>query len=517
MGSTITGTMRSLRNEIGYDHLTLLTDVSILFQPDIRRNILSSVQKDDILAFTSLFGGVKDVSSLKKCHLEVNCGLSLIGHSVAMQSLVNSVFDESKSSDVTRFNDYTHLTEALFWHPSNNRDICPSSNAFSEVTDPLSGQPYLAVSLNYRLANTKCKWFETMQKRFPVNLDLHSRKVMISRKRSIEKTNKLLTRNNIAVGTERQKAKKFMSQWPTIFDGDKSPQQKYLSSMDTSCIFVGAGNYQSPAYFNRMLRSIRESGCACDVTIFTNNASNPTVRGIFEKYGAQWVEFYPLPDGVSEESMARDTWEVSANKPSWFRHLLFYGYFKLYCQDHQFVGWIDVRDVVFQGDPMRHLTQHDQLLTFTESSYFTLKHKKHIYLDWSVKTWGYSCPPHFEIIDKFPPINLGVVMGTRSAVLSALSLLICELKQCGGWDQFAFSRLVYSDLRGNNILLRASVRTLELGNVANLCSNLNVGVSPFNIVTNMDGVPYDIVHQYDRYDDLLGMYDAKFPFRDSTP
>ena len=84
------------------------------------------------------------------------------------------------------------------------------------------------------------------------------------------------------------------------------------------------------------------------------------------------------------------------------------------------------------------------LAVFTETAVFSLRHKRKVYLDWSRHSWGYDCDPAYETYDSLPPVNLGVVLGDPPSVLAALERLVCDLEACGGWDQFVFSKLVYT-------------------------------------------------------------------------
>lgn len=126
-----------------------------------------------------------------------------------------------------------------------------------------------------------------------------------------------------------------------------------------------------------------------------------------------------------------------------------------------------------------------------------------------MRNWNFSCPARFNEYSRFPPINLGAVFGSPRVVSKALSLLICELKSCGGWDQFVFSRLVYTDYQ--RLLPKVTVDLQETGRIAHLCSNMWIGVSLNGVVNGLNHA-YDIVHQYDRYSDLEAHFKKMYPF-----
>ena len=71
---------------------------------------------------------------------------------------------------------------------------------------------------------------------------------------------------------------------------------------------MGAGDYKDARVYAAFLRSLREAGSACGVTLFTNDAASPDIQSIFNKFNARWHRFLPVVDGLSPEE--------SANKPS---------------------------------------------------------------------------------------------------------------------------------------------------------------------------------------------------------
>ena len=164
---------------------------------------------------------------------------------------------------------------------------------------------------------------------------------------------------------------------------------------------------------------------------------------------------------------------------------------------------------------------------FTETAVFSLRHKRKVYLDWSRHSWGYDCDPAYETYDSLPPVNLGVVLGDPPSVLAALERLVCDLEACGGWDQFVFSKLVYTTVSPRVYTTddgpvadprRAPAPTFRVtrrpppAQVANLCSNLEARVGDAGAVLNADGRPYALVHQWDRYDAVAAHVAARYPY-----
>ena len=94
---------------------------------------------------------------------------------------------------------------------------------------------------------------------------------------------------------------------------------------DDSCLLLGAGDYKEPRVYavsawprgmihaprrrgdvlQVFLRSLRESGCRCDVTLFVDDASSEAVRAVFRRFGAKWHRFLPAVDGLTDDEVSR--------------------------------------------------------------------------------------------------------------------------------------------------------------------------------------------------------------------
>ena len=271
---------------------------------------------------------------------------------------------------------------------------------------------------------------------------------------------------------------------------------------------MGAGDYKDARVYATFLRSLREAGSACDVTLFTNDAASPDIQSIFNKFNARWHRFLPAVDGLSPEEVGKQAFQTApglGRLASTLRFRIFRSYL-MGESHHAYVGWADVRDVFFQACPFSHL-QSGTLHVFSETALLTLAHKRRVYLEWSRRAWGFDCRDDYETYHDQPPINLGVVLGSRSSVLTALDTLICALQKCGGWDQFLWSKLIYEG---------AVPSTAHLGDddaaVANLCANLDVEVGDASRVVSSRGEPYAVVHQYDRYDGVVRAVASRWPF-----
>ena len=527
-----------------------------LFQADIRRTLLHKIPIGKIIMLTSTWGPLHIEHNfvyerLSKCIFDINeykedenhdqvCSFTIFATSSVLVKdsiLKIKMFRNTKLKKVSlELTDDTNIQakenqiilskqhmvsptfiNALFWRPQTPVD-CGTTNRFYELLNERK-ETYFLIHFPSFVSASSCTWYNILEKRYTwaisTNMVRKSSSITISRMKSLSKTTKLLKKYKLDYDNRNHVAIHLRQDNPSIFyHHTKKDTSRRVLNNDFSCLIVGAGNYQEVGPFTKMLRSIRETGCSCDVTIFTNNATNPIILEIFKKYGAQWIEFYSLIQGTTEEQMAKDTWEVSAKKPAWFRHFLFYSYFRSYGRYHKYVGWIDVRDVIFQDNPMKHLPLRG-LTAYTETAIFSLYHKKNVYLDWSINDWNYRCLANYEQYQSYPPINLGVVMGLRESILSALSILICELQQCGGWDQFVFSRILYNDFI--DIVPKVNIKLLETGNVANLCSNVDVDIDEHENVINTLGKPYDIVHQYDRFESLNELFSQRYPYNNEIP
>lgn len=238
------------------------------------------------------------------------------------------------------------------------------------------------------------------------------------------------------------------------------------------------------------------------------DAADERIRAVFRKYGARWHRVLPVVPGLAEDKVAKRAFQTApglGRRASTLRFRIFRSYL-LGESRHAHVGWVDVRDVFFQACPFSRL-RGQGLHVFSETALLSLAHKRRVYLEWSRRAWGFDCPDGYGAYDDAPPINLGVVLGTKRAVLEALDTLICALERCGGWDQFLFSKLVYE----GTIPATAHAGDDDAA-VANLCANLGVDVGDASRVVSARGDAYAVVHQYDRYDGVAGAVAERWPF-----
>ena len=377
---------------------------------------------------------------------------------------------------------------------------CAHSNAFGEVVSE-NELPYFAL-LN---PGADCPWRPTLMKRLQTFAAVCAKPpcaVPLSRVKNRKRTQQLLDTHGLNEKTGAGAAIELRRRRPLF----AAPYHNRTQTTD--CLLLGAGDYKDPNVYATFLRSLREAGCACDVTLFTNDASDPHIQSIFTKYNARWHRFLPIVDGLSEDEVARQAFQTApglGRKASTLRFRIFRSYLVGESR-HQYVGWADVRDVFFQSCPFSRL-RSGALHVFSETALLTLAHKRRVYLEWSRRAWGFDCSDQYETYHDAPPINLGVVLGSRQAVLTALDTLICSLEKCGGWDQFLWSKLIYEG---------TVAATAHLGDddaaVANLCANLDAEVGDASRVVSSRGEPYAIVHQYDRYDGVVRNVASRWPF-----
>jgi hypothetical protein len=376
---------------------------------------------------------------------------------------------------------------------------CAHSNAFGEVVD--NDLPYFAL-LN---PGADCPWRSTLAKRLQTFAAVCAKPpcaVPLSRVKNRKRTQQLLDTHGLNDKTGAGAAIELRQRRPLF----AAPYHNRTQTTD--CLLLGAGDYKDARVYATFLRSLREAGSACDVTLFTNDASDPHIQSIFNKFNARWHRFLPTVDGLSEDEVAKQAFQTApglGRKASTLRFRIFRSYLVGESR-HQYVGWADVRDVFFQSCPFSRL-RSGALHVFSETALLTLAHKRRVYLEWSKRAWGFDCSDDYETYHDQPPVNLGVVLGSRQSVLKALDTLICALQKCGGWDQFLWSKLIYE---------RTISATAHLGDddaaVANLCANLDVEVGDASRVVSASGEPYAVVHQYDRYDGVVRAVASRWPF-----
>ena len=376
---------------------------------------------------------------------------------------------------------------------------CAHSNAFGEVVE--DARPYFAL-LN---PDADCPWRPTLIKRLQTFVAVCAKPpcaVPLSRVKNKKRTQQLLDTHGLNGKNGADAAIELRKRRPLF------GEPYHNRTQTTDCLLLGAGDYKDPNVYATFLRSLREAGSPCDVTLFTNDASDPHIQSIFRKFNARWHRFLPTVDGLSEDEVAKQAFQTApglGRKASTLRFRIFRSYL-MGESHHTYVGWADVRDIFFQSCPFSRL-RSGTLHVFSETALLTLAHKRRVYLEWSRRAWGFDCRDDYEAYHEAPPINLGVVLGSRSSVLTALSTLICSLERCGGWDQFLWSKLIYDGTIAS---------TAHLGDddaaVANLCANLDVEVGDASRVVSSRGEPYAVVHQYDRYDGVVRAVNGRWPF-----
>jgi hypothetical protein len=376
---------------------------------------------------------------------------------------------------------------------------CAHSNAFGEVVE--NELPYFALLR----PSADCPWRPTLAARLQTFSAVCAKPpctAPLSRVKNRKRTQQLLDTHGLNDKTGADAALLLRQRRPLF------AVPFFNKTQTTDCLLMGAGDYKDPNVYATFLRSLREAGSACDVTLFTNDASSQHIQSIFNKYNARWHRFLPQVDGLSKDEVAKQAFQTApglGRKASTLRFRIFRSYLVGESR-HSFVGWADVRDVFFQSCPFSHV-RSGTLHVFSETALLTLAHKRRVYLEWSRRAWGFDCSDEYETYHDAPPINLGVVLGARSSVLQALDTLICSLERCGGWDQFLWSKLIYEGTIAS---------TAHLGDddaaVANLCANLDVEVGDASRVVSARGEPYSIVHQYDRYDGVVRAVASRWPF-----
>jgi len=387
--------------------------------------------------------------------------------------------------------------------PSNGlilADGCAHSNAFGEVVSE-NELPYFAL-VN---PSADCPWRSILAARlqtFAVVCAKPPCAVPLSRVKNRKRTQQLLDTHGLNDKTGAGAAIELRQRRPLF----AAPYHN--KTQTTDCLLLGAGDYKEPKVYATFLRSLREAGSTCDVTLFTNDASDPHIQSIFRKFNARWHRFLPQVDGLSEDEVAKQAFQTApglGRLASTLRFRIFRSYLTGESR-HAYVGWADVRDVFFQSCPFSRL-RSGALHVFSETALLTLAHKRRVYLEWSRRAWGFDCSDEYETYHDAPPINLGVVLGSRASVLQALDTLVCSLEKCGGWDQFLWSKLIYEKTIG---------AVAHLGDddaaVANLCANLDVEVGDASRVVSSKGEAYAVVHQYDRYDGVVRAVASRWPF-----
>lgn len=179
----------------------------------------------------------------------------------------------------------------------------------------------------------------------------------------------------------------------------------------------------------------------------------------------------------------------------------------------------DTRDLLFQSDPFIHCHDTPHVFAFEEDSNCPLMHEINN-RNWIRTIYGEK---RLEEIGNKPILCGGAILGSRDEVLKMLHLMAKEMLSIEpsvfSWtvaDQPVLNHICYSNLsKGLNLFIKKNGDVM-----VNLCVSLvhNHDSDQINLdiktnLINVNGNIPSIVHQYDRSQTLIELYDRIYKFR----
>ena len=274
-------------------------------------------------------------------------------------------------------------------------------------------------------------------------------------------------------------------------------------------IIGGATNYDW-SILKYWVNSINQSGFQGDKVLILMNCDKDTVKKVKD------AGFIVV--GFQQDSEGNLVYPNTGRAPHVERFLHIYNY--LYQNEYRFVVTTDVKDVVFQKDPMEYiekaLTDDKNLMFASESMYYKDEPWGNQNL---LETYGNFIHERFKNNEIY---NVGVLAG-RGHAMRDLILNIFVATQgrpipiC---DQSTFNFMIsMSPYRETSVYLRSEdAWASQLGTTGDPSKIHHFGpllVEPKpkmenDIVTTSAGIPFTIVHQYDRVPNWRKILEAKY-------
>ncbi|MBB5395344.1 hypothetical protein [Mucilaginibacter sp. AK015] len=252
--------------------------------------------------------------------------------------------------------------------------------------------------------------------------------------------------------------------------------------------------------FIRSLKATRYDG---DLVIFVSASTSKATKRLLAKQGAILIEFsttYPFNDSYTAvfEDISP---EITLNN---YRFLFYLKYLQDNPGKYGNVMLTDIRDVVFQKNIFDGIAP-DKIYFFLEDASEIFRTSKLNY-NWSLLANG----P--EVTNKMINENVscaGIVAGSGIHIISYLKYIQTRLKFRAdlhwGIDQGLHNAYIYT---------QANPKAMVIPNTQALVLTLGA-CSTFKQLANGDivngrGEPYHVIHQYDRFGDLLMYFKEKY-------
>ena len=257
------------------------------------------------------------------------------------------------------------------------------------------------------------------------------------------------------------------------------------------------------------LTTLLNTGYQGEVVFFVSDTSNVTLRKL-KQYPIKLVQFtydYPYLSAYPEIANQVPIPIDFVPHPKTIRYVLYLAYLKAHADQYENVMVTDVRDVIFQKDPLDfdignkiygYLEDNEQTI---ESNYFNSL--------WIKDAFGNEA---FDSIGHKPIVCSGITIGGYSAMVSYLEKLtyyiINVVKDKGCKDQGIHNYLIHTNQIENIELVPDDEGPVST--ISSYKSVDNVIVDKNKQVRNNQGQVANIVHMYDRHWLLLWKYNKRY-------
>lgn len=297
--------------------------------------------------------------------------------------------------------------------------------------------------------------------------------------------------------------------------------------MAKDLIIGGASNYKWEDVRN-WVKSIKATGFEGDIALVATNLDKATI----ERLDKEDVKLYLY--GAMNEEGGIDA-PKNGIEPHVERFFYIWYYLKTVDEDYRFVVATDVRDVVFQRNPVEFLEASKLYSLACASEGLTYENEP-----WGAGNFANTFGPFFFDQYKDKTIyNVGVIGGYGTAMRDLMMMIfqMCANRPLRVCDQAAFNFLVQLEPYSNEtrLCIHADAFSVNLGTTeeAIKAGSGDIGIQykhdpavlekykadymdrqpnllPDGRVTNHHGEEFYIVHQYDRIPDLKEKINGKY-------
>ncbi len=250
------------------------------------------------------------------------------------------------------------------------------------------------------------------------------------------------------------------------------------------------------------IKSLKNTGYTGDLVIFTSDTTSKTTKKFLKRNGAILIGFsttYPFIEQYREVFKNIDP-AVTINN---YRFVLFLQFLLENGDKYQNVMLTDIRDVIFQDEPFSKLP-NEKICFFLEDPIHNFTHEAN---------YQWLC----DATDKETANQLlnqtvscaGVTIGNTALIIDYLNYLKDKLEYRTelkwGLDQGIHNSYVYL-VKPENMLLYTHDEPV----VTNMGAYMPYKLNSYNQIVNSSDQPYTIVHQYDRFAELLKIFKEKY-------